>query len=110
MGQDGHFASLFPSMVDDAAMDVDTAPAIIQTGPEGSPVSTYFNEFADDFAIAFGVVVGQGHRQERGAESRTNRSVIALALFNYANCEISSSRNRIIGLEGVRRRQHDTVT
>ena len=33
MGQDGHFASLFLSMVDDAAMDVDTAPAIIQTGP-----------------------------------------------------------------------------
>lgn len=38
MGQDGHFASLFPSMVDDAAIDVDTAPAIIQTGPEGSPL------------------------------------------------------------------------
>jgi len=38
MGQDGHFASLFPSMVDDAAMDVDTPPAIVQTEPQGSPL------------------------------------------------------------------------
>jgi 6-phosphogluconolactonase len=38
MGLDGHFASLFPSMVGDAAMNVDTAPAIIQTGPDGDPL------------------------------------------------------------------------
>ena len=39
IGLNGHFASLFPSMVGNAAMNVDTAPAIIQTGPEGDPVS-----------------------------------------------------------------------
>ncbi len=38
MGQDGHFASLFPPMVNDAAMDVDTKPAIVQTKPQGSPL------------------------------------------------------------------------
>ena len=38
VGLDGHFASLFPSMVGDAAMNVDTAPTIIQTGPEGDPL------------------------------------------------------------------------
>lgn len=38
MGPDGHFASLFPSMVDDAAMSVETTPAIIQTGPQGNPL------------------------------------------------------------------------
>ena len=38
IGPDGHFASLFPSMVGEAAMSVDTAPAIIQTGPEGDPL------------------------------------------------------------------------
>ena len=38
IGLNGHFASLFPSMVGNAAMNVDTAPAIIQTGPEGDPL------------------------------------------------------------------------
>ena len=38
MGPDGHFASLFPSMVDEAAMNVKTAPAIIETGPQGNPL------------------------------------------------------------------------
>jgi 6-phosphogluconolactonase len=38
MGLDGHFASLFPSMVGDAAMNIDAAPAIIQTKPEGDPL------------------------------------------------------------------------
>ena len=38
IGLNGHFTSLFPSMVGNAAMNVDTAPAIIQTGPEGDPL------------------------------------------------------------------------
>ncbi|MDC0062799.1 6-phosphogluconolactonase [Candidatus Puniceispirillum sp.] len=38
MGSDGHFASLFPSMVDDRAMDVSTPPAVIKTEPHGDPV------------------------------------------------------------------------
>ena len=38
IGLKGHFASLFPSMVGNAAMNVDTAPAVIQTGPEGDPL------------------------------------------------------------------------
>lgn len=38
MGPDGHFASLFPSMVGDAvAFSPDAAPAIIETGPLGNP-------------------------------------------------------------------------
>jgi 6-phosphogluconolactonase len=37
MGSDGHFASLFPSMVDDMAMDVMAAPAVIETEPHGDP-------------------------------------------------------------------------
>ena len=38
IGLNGHFASLFPSIVGNAAKSVDTAPAIIQTGPEGDPL------------------------------------------------------------------------
>ena len=38
IGLDGHFASLFPSMVGNAAMNVDTAPATNQTGPKGGPL------------------------------------------------------------------------
>ena len=38
MGTDGHFASLFPSMLDQAeAFDPDASPAVIKTGPEGNP-------------------------------------------------------------------------
>lgn len=38
MGTDGHFASLFPSMVDDMAMDVRTEPAVIETEQYGDPL------------------------------------------------------------------------
>jgi len=38
MGTDGHFASLFPAMVDDIAMDVRAAPAVIETEPHGEPM------------------------------------------------------------------------
>ena len=38
MGSDGHFASLFPSMVGKAAMTLSTVPAIIETGPQGNPL------------------------------------------------------------------------
>lgn len=39
MGTDGHFASLFPAMIgQDDAFSLDAAPAIITTGPQGSPV------------------------------------------------------------------------
>ena len=37
MGVDGHFASLFPDMVGSPALQPDAAPAIIETGPKGSP-------------------------------------------------------------------------
>ena len=38
MGTDGHFASLFPSMLDQAeAFNPAAKPAILKTGPEGSP-------------------------------------------------------------------------
>ena len=38
MGSDGHFASLFPSMVNDRAMDVKAAPTVIKTEPHGDPM------------------------------------------------------------------------
>jgi 6-phosphogluconolactonase len=38
MGADGHFASLFPSMVDEVAMNVGATPAIIGTEPHGDPL------------------------------------------------------------------------
>ena len=39
MGVDGHFASLFPSMIDDgAAFDAEADPAIITTAPMGKPL------------------------------------------------------------------------
>ncbi len=39
MGTDGHFASLFPAMVgDEQAFSLAADPAIITTGPQGSPV------------------------------------------------------------------------
>lgn len=39
MGTDGHFASLFPDMIGDKqAFSLDAAPAIIITGPQGSPI------------------------------------------------------------------------
>jgi len=38
MGEDGHFASLFPMMLDDpAAFDPEAEPAILKTGPLGNP-------------------------------------------------------------------------
>ena len=37
MGPDGHFASLFPSMVGTAALLATAEPALLETGPEGSP-------------------------------------------------------------------------
>ncbi|RZO32575.1 MAG: 6-phosphogluconolactonase [SAR116 cluster bacterium] len=37
MGVDGHFASLFPDMVDEASLKIDTPPMILETGPKGSP-------------------------------------------------------------------------
>jgi len=37
MGLDGHFASLFPDMVASLALQPDATPAIIETGPQGSP-------------------------------------------------------------------------
>jgi len=37
MGLDGHFASLFPDMVASPALQPDASPAIIETGPQGSP-------------------------------------------------------------------------
>ena len=37
MGSDGHFASLFPPMVDDKAMDVRATPAVIETESYGDP-------------------------------------------------------------------------
>lgn len=37
MGPDGHFASLFPDMVDDPALSVDSPPMIIETDAKGSP-------------------------------------------------------------------------
>ena len=37
MGVDGHFASLFPDMVSNASMKIDTPPMILETGPRGSP-------------------------------------------------------------------------
>lgn len=37
MGMDGHFASLFPDMIGSSAFDVTQPPAIITTGPQGSP-------------------------------------------------------------------------
>ncbi len=39
MGTDGHFASLFPDMIgDETAFSLGAKPAIIKTGPQGSPV------------------------------------------------------------------------
>ena len=39
MGTDGHFASLFPDMIgDETAFSLSAKPAIIKTGPQGSPV------------------------------------------------------------------------
>lgn len=39
MGTDGHFASLFPDMVGQKqAFSLSAAPAIIKTGPQGSPI------------------------------------------------------------------------
>ena len=39
MGTDGHFASLFPDMIgDETAFSLRAKPAIIKTGPQGSPV------------------------------------------------------------------------
>ena len=37
MGLDGHFASLFPSMINDTALDLDAEPSIIKTRPQGIP-------------------------------------------------------------------------
>lgn len=37
MGPDGHFASLFPSMVGNAELMATAQPALLETGPEGSP-------------------------------------------------------------------------
>ena len=37
MGVDGHFASLFPDMVNEAALQPDAPPIIVKTGPKGSP-------------------------------------------------------------------------
>jgi 6-phosphogluconolactonase len=37
MGLDGHFASLFPSMVNASALNVDAEPCIVKTEPQGNP-------------------------------------------------------------------------
>lgn len=37
MGSDGHFASLFPSMVGDPALDLNAKPGIVRIGPHGKP-------------------------------------------------------------------------
>lgn len=37
MGLDGHFASLFPSMINSPAMNLNAIPKIIKTGPHGDP-------------------------------------------------------------------------
>ena len=37
MGIDGHFASLFPDMMGEESLQADKPPAIVQTGPKGSP-------------------------------------------------------------------------
>lgn len=37
MGLDGHFASLFPSMVNDPSLDLNAEPAVVNTGPLGTP-------------------------------------------------------------------------
>ena len=37
MGVDGHFASLFPDMMGEESLQAEKPPAIVQTGPKGSP-------------------------------------------------------------------------
>ena len=77
MGPDGHFASLFPSMVDDMAMDVRTEPAVIETEQYGDPlwprISMNLSMILQSRLILL-LVMGSGKREVLAA-AKTDRSL-----------------------------------
>ena len=49
MGEDGHFASLFPDMINQyEAFDINASPKILITPPKGNPCLLYTSDAADD--------------------------------------------------------------
>ena len=83
MGPDGHFASLFPDMVDGPALSVDTPPIIIETDAKGSPklprISMNLAMILQSKMIM--LLVKGAQKQEVLAAAETDRSLPVHALL-----------------------------
>jgi 6-phosphogluconolactonase len=111
MGLDGHFASLFPSMVGDAAMNVDTAPAIIQTGPDGDPLCPRISmnlPMILQSRLVFLLVKGCSQTREFLELAQTDQSLPVHHLITQTVKSVQII-TRIIGLQELRRGSHGQV-
>jgi 6-phosphogluconolactonase len=77
MGLDGHFASLFPSMINDAALDLDAEPSIITTRPMGNPhLPRISMNLSMIIKARFILLLAQGEDKKKVlAASKTDRSL-----------------------------------